>query len=155
MITKGISIFKFEICWNLLLQKTSWNNQPHGTEQLESRTSRSQLSIVRFVGLQTVSHHNKFPQYRETFHKFCYSREPWLTHHPYIATNAWCFYFIWMVPPPLSLSTPTHPAIRLLASGSQIQRLALNLNTQSKCTVSLELLFKHIILVGCWPTLAK
>ena len=30
------------------------------------------------VGLQTVSHHNKFPQYRKTFHTFCDSREPWL-----------------------------------------------------------------------------
>jgi hypothetical protein len=28
------------------------------------------------VGLQSVSYHNKFPQYRDTFHKYCNSREP-------------------------------------------------------------------------------
>jgi hypothetical protein len=32
------------------------------------------------VGLQTISHHNQFPYYIETIHKFCDSREPWLIH---------------------------------------------------------------------------
>jgi hypothetical protein len=39
-------------------------------------------SIVGLVRLQSVSHHNKFPQYRGTFHKFCDSREPWLIQKP-------------------------------------------------------------------------
>jgi hypothetical protein len=36
------------------------------------------------VGLQSISHHNKFPEYRETFHKFCDPSEPWLTQKLYV-----------------------------------------------------------------------
>ena len=36
-----------------------------------------QLTVVGDLDSR-LSHHNKFPQYRETFHMFCDSREPWL-----------------------------------------------------------------------------
>ena len=46
------------------IQKTSWDPQPRGVEQLlDSWTLRSQLAIVGLLGLQPVSHSNKFHIY--------------------------------------------------------------------------------------------
>lgn len=67
------------ICWNLLLQKMSWNPQPRGTEQLlNSWTSHSWMPIVGWVGVQTTNHSKNLPKYIQTFHKFCNTGEPWL-----------------------------------------------------------------------------
>jgi hypothetical protein len=60
-----------------LIQKTSWNTQPGGTEQpLDSWTWHSQLAIVGLVGLQPLSHPNKFHIYNHSISSL--TREPWL-----------------------------------------------------------------------------
>ena len=44
-------------------------------------------TVVGLVGLECVSHYNKFPCFVETFHKLCDSREPWLKQ--LVHTDTW------------------------------------------------------------------